>query len=95
MFGSCTSDSVVIKQDTLSEILSNTQNTVDRKEDKNDEGQQGAGRELMNDKQVLNLCMHCAVFAVFLIVTFLACGRGYCTHVKFCLRHKLQSPVRK
>ena len=49
-----------------SKILSNTQNTVDRKEDKDDKEQQGAGIELMKDKQVLTLPMHRTdIFAVF------------------------------
>ena len=42
----------------LSEILPNTQNSVDRKEDKDDEKLQGARVELMKDKQVLNLLLH-------------------------------------
>ena len=49
-----------------SEILPNTQNSVDRKEDKDDERLQGARVQLMKDKQVLNLPMHCTnAFAVF------------------------------
>ena len=63
-----------------SERLPNAQNTVDRKEDKDAEGKQGAGIELMKNKQVLNLSMHCTdVFAGFLFLYFLACGRGCCT----------------
>jgi len=41
----------------------NTQNTIDRKE--HDKGQQGAGTELMKDKQVLTLPMHRNDFLLF------------------------------
>jgi len=41
-----------------SEILPNTQNSVERKEDENNKRQQGAGVGPMKNKQVLNLPMH-------------------------------------